>query len=73
MTSKRIKNGDEVTLVFDGDRIPATVINEPRGEGDLWQFETRDGKVCAFNPYHPGFIGMVKRAAEARPAGGGGG
>ena len=42
----------------------ATVINLPRGEGDMIQVRFEDGIENAINPYNPWFIGLKKYSDE---------
>ena len=68
MTEKVIQVGDkvEVWLYADGgDRLcsepsKATILNMPRGEGDLIQVEYENGNVEAINPYAKLFHSIVR-------------
>jgi len=59
--SKSIRPGDYVTLVWaDGTKNHHfLVVNRPRGEGDMWEFEI-DEIIIAINIYTPRFEYMVK-------------
>lgn len=48
-----IDTGDKVFLTLlsePNDSFPAIVLNRPRGEGDMWDFQI-DGNEWSVNPY----------------------
>jgi len=60
---KCIRDGDTVTIYYiAANWSPETVeiIHTPSGEGDLWQFQRKDGTVFALNPYSPNFHSMTR-------------
>lgn len=62
----RIKSGDTVNIVYEGGVVDrdVTVIHTPAGEGDLWQFQRRDGSVFALNPYSSRLVRIEKPAEK---------
>ncbi len=62
----KITESDTVDVHYTSQRSNlsnATVLQLPRGEGDLMQIEHK-GAVYAINPYHPSFLYLYKRPKE---------
>jgi len=56
-----IKVGDEVILNYADEKFEVTVLNMPRGVGDLLQVKIKEGgNVMAIHPYCPEFKGLIK-------------
>ena len=57
-----IKVGDEVILVYMDKEYEVTILNMPRGGGDLLQVKNKDGgSIMAINPHCLEFNGLIKK------------
>lgn len=67
MIDEGIQIGDAVTLIWaNGEEWHnAKVINQSRGNGDLWEFKFK-GRIYAINLYTPRFEWMVREKGNGK-------